>query len=102
MDKGALVDSPGQRLVSGSPVEWVIIDESYKSGLMYNSGESEAIWVPLKAVSWGWKANAQQVSNVWKGDPDSYKKTNIDIDDAPDFPHWEGGLMQNIQVGPDN
>jgi hypothetical protein len=67
------LDAPGQLLLSSYSEE--TLNESFIMYLMWNSGLSNAIDVPLGYVTWSWTGDAIQSGGVWSKKSSGNSKT---------------------------
>jgi hypothetical protein len=83
-------DSPGQLLLSG--MQEMIISDNYDMYLMFKPSLNESIWVPLKKVTWGWRANVTPTTFSWS--LNSSSKVGPTIADEVVHPVW---MMNRLQ-----
>lgn len=85
-ESGAIAsDSPG--LTFQTAFESVIIDESFDMYLMFKPSSTEAIWVPIKKLNWGWDATAEKINGTWQivGTPTKFSNPPTDVTTHPQW-----------------
>jgi hypothetical protein len=86
----ATEDSPGWSNLGDGHQEYTS-DDDFVMYVMYQPDGTNAAWVPLRKVSWGWNGGASRDGTTWSLDSGDHY-TNADAD-CTTHPEWDGRLQ---------